>query len=238
MSEQTSNLWYNKNTQVTASDKLCQNMGLPISSRVVMQQYGFYPLMYDVPEEPADQRYFELKESGTTEFDPKFVVYRRNKHWVMKNDDELRAAKNEQINANYNHYVASIFDNYDEFEKSTWQQQRQLAWDHHQGRTLPRENLLQMLADQQKITLDEMASRVLAKVRKHDETLAYAISRRNALQAAVAIKVEQDLIDFDVTFVMPKEEVPVEEVTTSSPEESVVTLTEEPTTTTEPTTEV
>lgn len=215
-------MWYNKNTGVTATDKICQNMGLPTSSRVVMQQYGFYPLLTDKPDMPADDRYFTLKEQGTVEWDPKFVVYRRKQVWVMRSDDELRSSKNAQIETNYNNYVAKVFDGYDEYEKSTWPTQRELAHNYIAGKTLPANNLLQKLADKQHMTLDDMVDKVLLKANSYDTVMSDAIARRNSLQAAVALKSGQDLIDLDVSFnpvfdtSEPTEEVlPVEEPTPS-----------------------
>lgn len=216
-------MWYNKNTGVTATDKICQNMGLPTSSRVVMQQYGFYPLLTDKPDMPADDRYFTLKEQGTVEWDPKFVVYRRKQVWVMRSDDELRSSKNAQIETNYNNYVAKVFDGYDEYEKSTWPTQRELAHNYIAGKTLPANNLLQKLADKQGISLDEFAMKVNDKAAAFDECVATAIAKRNMLQEAVKARTGQDLIDLDVSFnpvldtSEPTEEVlPVEEPTPSA----------------------
>lgn len=207
---------------VTATDKICQNMGLPTSSRVVMQQYGFYPLLTDKPDMPADDRYFTLKEQGTVEWDPKFVVYRRKQVWVMRSDDELRSSKNAQIETNYNNYVAKVFDGYDEYEKSTWPIQRELAHNYVMGKTLPANNLLQKLADKQGISLDEFAMKVNDKAAAFDECVATAIAKRNMLQEAVKARTGQDLIDLDVSFnpvlntSEPTEEVlPVEEPTPS-----------------------
>ena len=220
MPNETTGLWYNKNTKVTATDKACQNMGLPTTSRLVMQQYGFYPLYYDAPAETADMRYFELKASNDIEFDVPTSTYRCTMFWIMKSDDQLRTAKNTQITDNYDNYVKQVFEGYDDYEKSTWPQQRYLAWEHKKGHTLPDVNILQQLADKQRMTLDDMVDKVLLKANSYDTVMSDAIARRNSLQAAVALKSGQDLIDLDVSFnpvlntSEPTEEVlPVEEPT-------------------------
>lgn len=221
-------MWYNKNTGVSATDKICQNMGLPTSSRVVMQQYGFYPLVIDKPDTLADERYFVLKDQGTIDWDPKFVVYRKQQVWVMRNDEELRTSKNAQIEDNYTNYVAKVFAGYDEYEKSTWSIQRELARNYISGKTLPADNLLQKLADKQGISLEDFAMKVNSKATEFDDCVTFAIAKRNTLQASVKARTGQDLIDLDVSFNpvlvvdKPTEEVSLVEESTPS-EEAVVT---------------
>ena len=223
-----STMWYNKNTGVSATDKICQNMGLPTSSRVVMQQYGFYPLVIDKPDTLADERYFVLKDQGTIDWDPKFVVYRKQQVWVMRNDEELRVSKNAQIEDNYTNYVAKVFAGYDEYEKSTWSIQRELARNYITGKTLPADNLLQKLADKQGMPLDDFAMKVNDKAAVFDECVATAIAKRNMLQEAVKARTGQDLIDLDVSFnpvpatSEPTEEVPPVEESTPSTDGEVI----------------